>query len=142
MLKVNRREFLGIIGTTCLVALMGCNKTNTEKESHSMISMLALQRYELLTCENNKMLVKYVPDGRTFTVVKLENINDSLEEIEIYKRNIAEPNDVMDKFFSENSVIDNMRADQAFIDYYGLKDYYTIDEVTEILNQKSYQKTK
>ena len=141
MYKVSRRDFLSLVGTASLFALIGCSN-DTEKERHTMISYMALQKYELLTCEKGVMLVRYFPQARAFNVINLDNIDDSLEEILIFHSDIKEYDINMEEFFEEYSVVNNEPAIQVFSDLYGLKDYYTIDEVTEVIDQKVDSKVK
>ncbi len=142
MLKVSRREFLGLMGGTCLFVLCGCGIEDTKKRSDSIISSIALQDYDLLICRNGKMLVKYEIGARTFTVNKLENVNNVLEETEIFQADIFDPNDGLEEFYNEYGVIDSIPAVQAFANMYGVKDYYIAAEVDGIIIQKNYQKVK
>lgn len=142
VLKVNRRQFLALAGTASLMTLFGCNGRTETNEKKTMISILALKSYELLTCQNDKMLVRYTQEAQTFTVIKLENIDDSLEETDIFQSTVIEPNDGLKDFYNQYQVINTVPADQAFSEVYGTKNYYTIEEVDEITDKKSYQKTK
>lgn len=142
MVKLSRREFLGLVGTASLFTLFGCNAETPKDEKKTMISAMALKKYELVSCENIDMLVKYRPEAKTFTATKLDVIGDSLEEVEIFHSDVIEPNDGLNNFYNEYGVINNTPAEQVFDDLYGAKNYYTIEEVSEVINHRNYQKTK
>ncbi len=141
MLKISRREFLGLVGTASLISLFGCHTSN-KSDKKNMISALALQNYEFLTCKNCNMVVKYRPEVAEFTAIKLEVIDGSFEETEIFKSDIDERNDRSAIFYEEFDVINTIPANQAFEELFGSKSYYTTDEFNELVNQKNYQKVK
>lgn len=141
MYKISRRDFLALAGTVSLFALFGCNN-NTEKKRHEMITYIALQKYELLTCENENMLVKYVPQAQFFDVIKLDNINNSIEEVNIFHKDLFDYEKNLTNFLKEYNVIYRDSAQQVFIDLYGTKDFYTIEEVTAVIKQKNIKKIK
>ena len=141
MLKISRREFLGIVGTTALFTMFGCNN-DTEKKKHEMISRLALQSYDVVDSDEGVMIIRYEYGARVFTVDKLVNINGSLENVEIFYRSVISPEENFADFIDRYNITSMEPAENVFVSLYGLKDYYTIDEVDGVTNEKSYQKIK
>lgn len=133
MYKLDRREFLGLVGSLSLFTFFGCDGNKEEKNIR--ISHTDLTNYELLTCQKGYMIVKYEPEVMAFNVIKLDNINDSLEEFNIFHREFDDNEKCLDDFFIEYGVVDSTSALYAFEELYGKKSYYSIDEVTRVIEQ-------
>ena len=87
-------------------------------------------------------VIRYEYGARVFTADKLVNINGSLENVEIFYRSVISPEENFADFIDRYNITSMEPAENVFVSLYGLKDYYTIDEVDGVTNEKSYQKIK
>lgn len=147
MYKLGRREFLQLVGSVgfiSLFSLTGCNNETTEEEKKKMLSYIAMQKYEFLTCENDVMIVKYEPvEDNIFRVTKLDVTYEELNEKAIYDCDFTESNENKQQFYDEFNVLEAENACSVFEGYYGRQDYYTSESIDYVLrNKKMQNKTK
>ena len=137
MKKLDRREFLKLTGifagTISLGILPSCS---SKKDYTEQISMNELKQYHLITTEdkhNPVMLVKYNKLQGYLVVIMLNTKNDAIIEVEIARELNNNREKAIEDFYQCYSVTSDNLAIAEFDKHFGLKDYYTIDEINYVL---------
>ena len=155
MENISRREFLeraglvGILGAGMLIT-SGCHiKEKDNLDDNSKISIDDLDKYHLLLTDDQEALLvryDYSNDGskysRYFHCYHLTtDSNEVCDVLMYYKYNIAEDTEesLIDSFYDQCDIIKDVPAILYFVDIYGIKDYYTCDEIDYVLeNAQEY----
>ena len=136
---LDRREFLKVGAAASFVTLStlaGCGDVKEKfHDQYTLISFIGLQKYDMLFCNDEVMMVRYEPIERAYlTVTKLEVLGDHIEEVEIYKEMINDYENVKGDFYSRFDVTKETSAYDEFKYYCGDKDYYTVEEINYVFD--------
>ena len=144
---VSRRDFLkgiSVVALTGLIGTAGCSKEEKENDNSSL-SFNDMNSYNLVvTSDNEAMLLKYEyidsdnSNKKQFNCFYLdtESKNEIKEVLLYYDYDINSlSEEVLTNYVHMIYNIElDVPASLYFIDYYGMKDSYSYDEVTELLS--------